>query len=376
MSRILFVTPHAGGNVPPTVAIARELLAGGHEVRVLGHPGLEQTFAGEGIPFRPFRHARSWNPITTRPSMLTMLGWLRLASERAIARDVRDELANEPADVVVVDCMVPVALRAARASGAHVMMLMHAFSGYWAGSWSWRNPLGFWLRVTHTHPAFHPADSGLLLTDPELDLVEPGRMPVGRVLQTGPVVPAVKARSCADSEAPILLSFSTISYPGQREALQRTLDALGELSVATVATIAPGLEPEGLRVPANVEVRGLVPHAELLPSMRLVIGHGGHGTTMAALAHGLPVLVIAMSSLADQPLVGAAVERAGVGMTLPRSAPTQEISQALAALLADPGVALRARALGAGWGDGGPIRAAASAIVEAASPAGRPGSRG
>lgn len=364
MSRILFVTPHAGGNVPPTLEVAAELVAGGHDVRVLGHPRLEEQFVARGVGFHPFRRARPWSPIVERPGILSMLGWLRLASDRGIAADVRDELARRPADVVVVDCMVPVALRPARRSGAGVvLLLMHAFSGYWVSQWSARTPVGAWLRLTGTHPSRHPADAGILLTAPELDRVDLASIPARHVHQTGPVVPVVTAGNAVADGAPVLVSFSTISYPGQRAALQRTLDAIGALGVPAIATVAPSLGPDTLRVPDHVEVRGLVPHAGVLPTVRLLVGHGGHGTTMAALAHGIPVLVIAMSSLADQPLVGRAVQRAGVGLSLHREASVEEVSTALGTLLTDRAASDRADELGARWRNGEAVRAAAAAIA-------------
>jgi UDP:flavonoid glycosyltransferase YjiC (YdhE family) len=361
MVRILLVTPSAGGNVPPTLAIAAQLLADGHDVLAIGHPQLQAAFSDAGVDFRPFTRARRWSPVTDRPGVRSMLGWLPLASDRGIEGDVGDELARRPVDVVVVDCMIPVALRAARRSGARVVLLVHAFSGYWIDLWSRSNPLGAWLRLTRAHPASHPADLAVVLTAPELDVVDRSRVPAARVTQTGPIVPEVTAAASTGAAA-ALVSFSTISYPGQRGALQRTLDALASRPLTAIATVAPSLAPEHLRVPENVEVRGLVPHAQLLPHVRLLIGHGGHGTTMAAIAHGVPVLVIAMSSVADQPLVGAAVERAGVGASLPRESSVAEISQALTTVLADPSLAVRAAALGAPWRHGGPARAAAAAI--------------
>ncbi len=50
-----------------------------------------------------------------------------------------------------------------------------------------------------------------------------------------------------------------------------------------------------------------------MPAATLVIGHGGHATTMRALAHDLPMVVMPMHPMLDQPMVGAAVERAGAG---------------------------------------------------------------
>ena len=118
----------------------------------------------------------------------------------------------------------------------------------------------------------------------------------------------------------MLVSLSTTWFPGQTETYQRIIDALGSLPVRGLVTLG-GLHPEReLRVPANVELRDAVPHAEVLPRAAAVIGHGGHSTTMRALAHGVPMLVMPMHPLLDQPMVGAAVERAGAGLVLPRTA--------------------------------------------------------
>lgn len=55
--RFLFVLPDAGGNVPPTVAVARRLIRRGHQVRVLGHASLRACFEAVGCAFAPFRLA-------------------------------------------------------------------------------------------------------------------------------------------------------------------------------------------------------------------------------------------------------------------------------------------------------------------------------
>jgi UDP:flavonoid glycosyltransferase YjiC (YdhE family) len=141
------------------------------------------------------------------------------------------------------------------------------------------------------------------------------------------------------------VSLSTIGYPGQREVLQRVLDAVAGLGVPVVATVANEADRRGLRVPPGATVRGFVPHHEVFPGARAVVGHGGHGTTMLALAHDLPVLVLPMSRYADQPLVGRAVASAGAGLVLPRDAAAPAISLAARRLLG-PGIASRAAAVG------------------------------
>ena len=89
--------------------------------------------------------------------------------------------------------------------------------------------------------------------------------------------------------------MSTISYPGQRELLQRLVHAIGALDLPAIVTTGPSIDPQLIDAPPNVSVRRFVPHDDILPSARLVVGHGGHGTTMRALAHGVPVLVVPIS---------------------------------------------------------------------------------
>jgi UDP:flavonoid glycosyltransferase YjiC (YdhE family) len=366
VASILFATAHAGGNVPPTRAIAAELARRGHTVRVIGHAALATTFEGSGVEFVAYRRARPWSPIVGKPGIRSMLGWLRLASDPGIAVDVAAELARAAPDVVVVDCMIPAALRAARRAGSPVVMLVHAFSGYWLGQWSPVSPMGLWQRLTRTAPRRFPADLALVTTDPQLDVVDRAGLPATAVVQTGPIVPAVPGDAVAAERPPrVLVSFSTISYPGQAAALQRVLDAIAALPVTAIVTVATSLAESDLRVPVNVERRGFVPHEELLPGASLLVGHGGHGTTMTALAHGVPVLVVAMSSLADQPLVGAAVAREGAGATLPRTATIEQIRAAMSALLETRGgaAAERALALSESWRDGSATSRAADAVL-------------
>jgi UDP:flavonoid glycosyltransferase YjiC (YdhE family) len=366
MASILLVTASAGGNVPPTRAIACELANRGHAVRVMGHDALASTFDTPGVEFIPYTRARPWNPIVVKPGTRSMLAWLGLSSDRGIAADIAAELRREPADVVVVDCMIPVALRPARRSGARVAMLLHAFSAYWLDQWAPTSPIGFWQRLTRTTPRLFPADLAIVTTDARLDEIDLAAVPASAVVQTGPIVPAVNEVVAPDGSPRIVVSFSTISYPGQAAALQRVLDAIADLPLTAIVTVAPSLAAAELRIPENVERRGFVPHEQLLPGARLLVGHGGHGTTMTALAHGVPVLVVAMSSLADQPLVGAAVERVGVGATVPRSASVEELRDAIASLLFTPsGTDAPARALGLSesWRDGSATVRAADAVL-------------
>jgi UDP:flavonoid glycosyltransferase YjiC (YdhE family) len=102
-----------------------------------------------------------------------------------------------------------------------------------------------------------------------------------------------------------------------------------------VVTTGPVVDPADLRVPPGVEAHRFVPHAELMPRATVMVGHGGHATTMQALAHDLPLLVMPMHPMLDQPMVGRSVEKAGAGRVVAKKATVDEIRPVLEELLAD-----------------------------------------
>ena len=73
-------------------------------------------------------------------------------------------------------------------------------------------------------------------------------------------------------------------------------------------------------MPANARVGGFLPYAELLPRTDVVVTNGGWGGVLAALGHGIP-LVVAGGDL-DKPEVAASVAWAGAGMNLKTGTPT------------------------------------------------------
>jgi UDP:flavonoid glycosyltransferase YjiC (YdhE family) len=133
----------------------------------------------------------------------------------------------------------------------------------------------------------------------------------------------------------VLVSLSTYRFPGMVGCLQRILDATASLDARVVVTTGPVVDPQDLRPAANHEVHRYVPHDELMPQMSLVVGHGGHATTMRALAHDLPLVVMPMHPLLDQRLVGRSVEGAGAGRLVAKKAPPARLRPVIEELLDD-----------------------------------------
>jgi UDP:flavonoid glycosyltransferase YjiC (YdhE family) len=339
VSSILFVTWDGGGNVPPAMGIATELRSRGHDVRFMGHPALADRFAAAGVAFQAFDSARPFR--STDSNSPVALG--ATFGDRAMGRDVVAELRRRPADAVVVDCLLFGVMAALAADGRDYAVLEHFYDEYLMRRWL-RGPMGLAMALQRI-PARRLLDRARLrvvATSPELD---PGSARCGHNVEyTWPVVTGVSARP---SEPTVLVSLSTFNYPGQATALQRILDAAGEVDARVVVTTGPSIQAEPLRPPPNAELHAWLPHDELLPSLSLVVGHGGHATTMAALAHDLPLLILPMSPFLDQPLVGRSVQQSGAGRMLSKKAGAQQIRAAMVDLLAPGPHRVAAARLGA-----------------------------
>lgn len=327
MSDILFVTWDGGGNVPPLLGIATEVQRRGHRVRVLGHTGLAATVAGAGLDFTSYPTARSFTSQRNNPPWTLAATW----GGADLGRDVVAEARTLGADLVVVDCLLPAAMQALAGAGIRYAVLEHMFDGFL--SILRKGPIGMMIRLRGVdwEKALDAAAFRLVASLPSLDPAATGGTP-GKLAYTGPVVEGVPA---TPSESTILVSLSTYRYSGMARTLQRVLDAAAGLPAKVVVTTGPVVDPAELRLPANAEALRWVPHAELMPQVSMVVGHGGHSTTMLALAHDLPLLVLPMHPLVDQPMVGTAIQTAGAGRRLAKRSRPRAIRPVIEALLGE-----------------------------------------
>lgn len=96
---------------------------------------------------------------------------------------------------------------------------------------------------------------------------------------------------------------------------QLIIEALREEPLNLIVAIGKGQDVTQFGPqPANVYIENFISHALLLPYCDLVIGHGGSGTTLHAMAEGLPQLVVPLS--AEQPYVANRVTDLQVGKAL------------------------------------------------------------
>jgi UDP:flavonoid glycosyltransferase YjiC (YdhE family) len=97
--------------------------------------------------------------------------------------------------------------------------------------------------------------------------------------------------------------------------LRTAVAGVAELGVGVLITVGSRMDPADLgRQPAHVRIEHYVPQSMVLGRCRVVVSHGGSGTTYAALSHGLPQLCLPQG--ADQFLNAAGIERCGAGLAL------------------------------------------------------------
>jgi UDP:flavonoid glycosyltransferase YjiC (YdhE family) len=136
------------------------------------------------------------------------------------------------------------------------------------------------------------------------------------------------------NDAPLVyLTFGSV-VPGT-DAFPRlyraAIDELAELPVRVLVTVGDKRDPRALgSLPPSVHVERWVPQADVMPHAAAMVGHGGSGTTLQALAAGVPQVVIPL--FADQPANARRIDELGAGIALDGAA---GVGQAVTALLDD-----------------------------------------
>jgi len=347
MSRFLFVTWDGGGNVGPAVEIAKELQRRGEEVRFLGQEQQRKSLERWGFTFAAYSKPGSWTAIGKRGALKNAVGFLNLLIGRSLGRDLIASVEKTPTDLVMVDCLLFGVLDAAARAGVHHVVLMHSLHSAIDKKMASGAP-GTVARIVGLHPRklWAGADLIIVATLEELDSpAHPGS--TMSLNYTGPALPEFSESPARPTVPTILVSMSTTYLAGQTHVLQKVIDALTDLPVRAIITTGPAVDPDELRAPANTEMHRYLPHAEVMTTVSLVIGHGGHSTTMLALAHDLPLLILPMNLMFDQAIIGHAIQEKGAGITLPSSSTPTQIHAAIERILTNGAYQRNATRLGA-----------------------------
>lgn len=352
MARFLWLNWSGGGNLPPSLGIARALTERGHRVTFAGRPEMVPRVEAAGFPAIEITKAYAQvarypqgHPLTRAACYLT-------------SPDVQDEIktivADEKPDMLLVDAMFPAALLEARKLGLPNAVILHTFLFRQLDMWrnvftmfgGMREQAGFG-NLPAVDELWRGMDRIVCTAIVSFDASPaPGwelARHVGPVLETEKVAKPLALPWPENDPTPLaLVSFSTGFEQRNLDKLQRTLDAIAGLPLHAVVTTGGIVRPDELRAPANALVVNFADHDPILARASLVVTHGGHGTAMRSLRHGLP-MVLLPGLAADQPHIAALMQEWGVGRSLPGDAEASAIRAAIQDILSNPSFRARAR---------------------------------
>jgi MGT family glycosyltransferase len=398
--RILFITWDGGGVVPPELGLARRLVERGHEVRVLADPTIEDEATAAGCHHESWTTAphvtsrtpadaviKDWEHSNPLKMMKTYLRDFLADPAPRWAADVERSITERPVDVAVVDFALAAASIPLQAHGVPIVGVM---PNIWILPTKGIPPIGpgFAPRtgpvagardavmramttrlfdravpalndtrasyglppIRSTYEQMLAGSTMLVLTSPAFDLTS-SHQPT-KVRYAGPVLDdpawAGEWRSpWPDDERPIVLASLSSGYQDQLAVLRSIATALAGQPVRAVITTGHGIEPSDVPVPSgpgHVTVMTSAPHRQVLAQAAAVITHGGHGTTIKALAAGVPLVCLPMGR--DQNDTAARVEHRGVGVRLKPTASPDAIARALRRVIDEPTFRSAAAALG------------------------------
>jgi hypothetical protein len=187
-----------------------------------------------------------------------------------------------------------------------------------------------------------------------------GQVPSGsdeflRFHEPRPAAGAHRLPDWGDPQLPLIyVTFGSVtgSLSPFASVFRRALDALADIEARVLLTVGRKVDPAGLGpLPSNAHVEQWLPQDAVLGQAAGVLGHGGFGTTMGALAAGVPQVVVPLFTF-DQAVNGDHVAATGAGLTVERGSSSVEFAAAqVPRLLADPIYTASARRVAAAIAD-------------------------
>ncbi|WP_078868345.1 nucleotide disphospho-sugar-binding domain-containing protein [Streptomyces sp. NRRL F-5727] len=367
--RVLFVA-HGPAHVPWTVPLAWAAQLAGHDVRVAARPQSVAQVLAAGLIAVPIGTAAAGDAFIRRatpdsgerPARIPPdwpsgpLGWseerrLRWSDQvLGLADSLADDLVafarHWRPDLVVHDV------------GAVVGLIAAAAVGVPAAAHNWCQPIGlYFLHEDEVPPAYvrlferfgaQPrigTDIWIDCTPPALRTEHPvPRIPMRYVPYNGPgELPDWLRREPARRRICVTggITTSTIDDLGRR-----LLEEAEQTDAEFVLAVNRPEAFDGAKLPGNVTLTGRVPLTALLATCHALVQHGGAGSTMTALAHGVPQIVVPDGTDTPSSLYGVQIEQAGAGIHLrPEDRHPGALTTALARLLDHDTYARRARAV-------------------------------
>ncbi|WP_347876860.1 glycosyltransferase [Microbacterium sp. BK668] len=353
---------------------ARAVANGGHEVRVAAPASYASTVRDAGFAHEPFGDA----PRERVGRVMRSLPTLEFAeADELVIREVFGRIDAQAAlpslletierwrpDLVLRESAEIASLVAAERAGlphVHVCIGMHEILPRFAAAIS--DPLdelGQVAGLAEGRASSALASETVLTSVPEI-LDHPHRPVASRGdgllrFHAPPTVSgAQRLPDWGDPDAPLVYAtFGSVagSLAPFAGVFRIALDALADVEARVLLTVGRKVDPAGLGpLPSNAHVEQWWPQDAVLREASAMIAHGGFGTTMGALAAGVPQVVVPLFTF-DQVVNGDHVAAVGAGLTVAPGLSSMERAVAeVPRVLADPAYAASARRIAAAMAD-------------------------
>jgi UDP:flavonoid glycosyltransferase YjiC (YdhE family) len=335
---VLCATTANDGHFGPLSPFARACAEAGHEVRVAAPASYADAVTRAGFTHEPFADAPPalMGAIMARLPTMTFEEADNLVVREVFARI--DAQAGLPSlvetverwrpDVVLRESAELASLAAAERAGVphvHVCIGMHEVASWFAEVIS--DPLAELGRLADLGDgrlsAALASETVLSSVPDPLDFaagtVPPDADRYLRFHQPPLTAAGQPLPDWGDLDAPLVyVTFGSVagSLPPFAGVFREALDALADVEARVLLTVGRNLDPADLgALPANAHVRQWWPQHAVLRHAAAMLGHGGFGTTMGALAAGVPQVVAPLFSF-DQVVNGEHVAAVGAGITV------------------------------------------------------------
>jgi UDP:flavonoid glycosyltransferase YjiC (YdhE family) len=358
--RVLFASTAGAGHVGPLVPFALACARAGHEVLVAAPGSAAVQVRRFGLPFVPVgeppaaEREAAWAPVwapETAPGAAHVIQELFVGLQaRAALPEMLEVVGAWRPDLVVREsCEFAALLAAERFEVPQAQIGIHLASETDTDDWlvDLAAPALDALRAEAglaPDPAASVARSVPVFTCSPRSLAGADSPRVRRIRAADtalaePLPAAAEPPPAWDPERPLVyVSFGSEAprahwFPRLYRA---AVDALADLPAHVLLTIGDERDPAELGpLPPSVRVESWVSQAAVMPKAAAIVGHGGSGSTLIALAAGVPVALVPL--FVDGPENARRVAAAGAGVALePGLAGAAELGGAVAALLRDP----------------------------------------
>jgi UDP:flavonoid glycosyltransferase YjiC (YdhE family) len=354
--RVLFASTQSTGHFAPLIPFAQACRDAGHEVLVAGPPPVAELAYRAALAHEAVAAAEPERLADVGRMMSGRAGFERVAiattelfvgsHAKAALPDMLQLVEHWRPDVIARETAEVASLVAAEAHGVPDVRvgvaLATPYEDWWLAMASGALDA---LRAEAGVPDDPGADRARrapVLTQVPMALDEhQGDLPafVRRYRVPVPTTAGPPLEWWEDRTAPLVpVSFGTVvptdgHFPG---LYREVVDALSCLRARVLVTVGRHADPAELGpLPANVHVERWVAQASVMPHAAAMVAHGGAGTTLAALAAGVPLVLLPLS--ADQPINARRVAELGAGLALDGGrADVPKLAQALARVLEEP----------------------------------------